>query len=72
MNDGTWMIMVPIFAFAIALPITTFRDAVKLRRAGAALNPWLWAVFVAMPPFLGILVYAVLRKTVWEKQTVKK
>jgi hypothetical protein len=69
MNDGTWMIMLPIYLFVIACPISVYLDARSLQRRGAKITPLLWAVFVLLPPFIGIIIYAALRKTKWKSQT---
>lgn len=68
MNDGTWVIFLPFALFALLLPISVWRDAVYLRRSGAKLNPALWAIFVMLPPFIGIFVYLAFRGGVWKRQ----
>ncbi len=68
MNDGTWIIMLPIYLFAIACPVAVYLDARSLRRRGAKITPLLWTVFVMLPPFIGIIIYAVLRQTKWKPQ----
>ncbi len=68
MNDGTWKIMLPVMLFALTAPVAVWLDARKLRQSGAILSPIIWAVFVMLPPFVGIIIYASLRRGRWQRE----
>lgn len=66
MNDGTWIIMLAIFLLPVVVAIAVYADARSLQSQGVPISPLLWAIFAVTPPFIGMVIYAVMRRTKWK------
>ncbi len=56
------------FWIALAVSVAVYLDAGKLKKQGAKVAPWLWAILVFLILLIALPSYLLLRMTTWRKQ----